>query len=1156
MINLTGDFRFGKELFEDGLYEEAILEFEKTITSFPTSEDAQRSLFYIGECFFEGEKFKQAEEKYSSLLDGYPNNSFKDRILFKLALTQSKQNKFDVSIENAEILINKYPLSSFTEQALPFFIQSYFEQKDFETVITKGQKLIKDYEKSSQIPEILLWMAKAYFAQNEQIEGENALARIITEYPDSHARWKALQLEIELLVEKEGTAKAAAELASKLGENVPRQYEEELRLKLIDYYFDLEEYEQAYKNVNELMQKFDNSSQLDFYIILKTECQLKLKNYEEILTDEKDFRKVFKESDYKENYELNLARAEYYLRNYQKANDKINEILDISRNDSIIYESKLQLAQILEETDKFNSAVISYKELLNSEYAKKDRLLFDIGNIYFEKFKDYRTAIKFYQQIIMQFSKSEYQIKAIYQTALCYEKMNKIGDAINEFAQIDLEKIDNEKFKQDIVSKKEYLIKFKRKNYESAFNKLLNSIYTFLESDNKENLQNEIISILSDDLNELETAEKLIADKGSPEYIYFKANIYLKRAEKAKTEEKSLEFEKHLKKVDDLITTLNPQTHKQWINELNLEKELLLNKKVSADIISRMEKFIIDFPDSKMNNKFILEIIKFCSKQENKEKMFKYIEILTLDKTISEYDFYRNKLELAEHYYLKKNHLYARENYEIAQSEITIRKPEIYYHYAVSLNEIGEKEQAISKLVFLVNNRGDFNEFEEAVKYLIGIFQEKGKFEEAIKYSLQIPENSRNDDFYADLYDNYLNLGNKEKAKESLMHIREKDNETLRKLADLQYETKDYEMAKYTFGELIKKDKNDLQNYDMLAHISFLQKDFLEAAKNYKVIVDKLGENFQNYENISQVALENIISLYRIENRPKAETLTKKFKDILSAENMDEITLNKGIYQIEVNLKKAEKVFNNLLKKQELKDEIKISAYFWRGVVRLKQEKIDEAEEDFKTVANSIDPEMSKQAHLKLGTINFSKENYQQALDHYYQVIEMDETGQLAFDAAKNFAFVCKTIEEWQKAIAAYEIILERWGDSELEAQTVFDIAFCYFRDKKYTKAIEMFERTISILTEKELQAEAQYWIGESYFGLEDYEKAISEFLKVGYNYSEFAQWTASAELRAGESYLNLNKKDKARRTFERIIDKYGKFSNWGKEASKRMESL
>ncbi|MDY6915079.1 MAG: tetratricopeptide repeat protein, partial [Candidatus Cloacimonadota bacterium] len=178
------------------------------------------------------------------------------------------------------------------------------------------------------------------------------------------------------------------------------------------------------------------------------------------------------------------------------------------------------------------------------------------------------------------------------------------------------------------------------------------------------------------------------------------------------------------------------------------------------------------------------------------------------------------------------------------------------------------------------------------------------------------------------------------------------------------------------------------------------------------------------------------------------------------------------------------------------------------------------------------------------------------ALSHYYYVIQNDTDGDLAFDAAKNFAYVCKTIEEWQKAVEAYQIILERWGDAELEAQTIFDIAFCHFRDKKYEKAIQMFQQSMQILEDGELKAEAQYWLAESYFGMENYEKAVTEFLKVSYNYNDYLQWAALSELRAGQVYLEAGSIEKAKRLFNRIIDKYSASSDWGREAVKILKEL
>jgi len=66
-------------------------------------------------------------------------------------------------------------------------------------------------------------------------------------------------------------------------------------------------------------------------------------------------------------------------------------------------------------------------------------------------------------------------------------------------------------------------------------------------------------------------------------------------------------------------------------------------------------------------------------------------------------------------------------------------------------------------------------------------------------------------------------------------------------------------------------------------------------------------------------------------------------------------------------------------------------------------------------------------------------------------------------------------------------------------------------------------------------------------------ETAVSELLKVGYNYPQFTQWAASAELKAGEAYQNGNQIEKAKQIYERVMSKYGKYSQWGTEASSRL---
>ena len=72
--NLFGDFQFAKELYDDGLYDEAIKEFQKVVSDYPTSKEAEESLFYIGKSYREQGRYGLAEKNINQIWQGYPNS--------------------------------------------------------------------------------------------------------------------------------------------------------------------------------------------------------------------------------------------------------------------------------------------------------------------------------------------------------------------------------------------------------------------------------------------------------------------------------------------------------------------------------------------------------------------------------------------------------------------------------------------------------------------------------------------------------------------------------------------------------------------------------------------------------------------------------------------------------------------------------------------------------------------------------------------------------------------------------------------------------------------------------------------------------------------------------------------------------------------------
>ncbi|HPR16764.1 MAG TPA: tetratricopeptide repeat protein [Candidatus Cloacimonadota bacterium] len=1153
---LSADLDFGKDLYNDQLYEEAIKEFEAVVAYSPTSEAAQEAIFYTGKCYWKRGQYALAENSFRKITEGFPNNTFRDEVLFNLASVQVMQKKYDEATLSCDELLSKYPLSNFTEQSLSLYLTSLYELQEYNRALERGRKFLRDYENSAYLPDVLLNMAKICYAANLVEEGQQMLDRISQEYPNHNAAWQGLEMQVELTEKSAGVAAAAELLEKKMSSDIPRLFEEPLRLKLALYQIELKRYLPAYQQLDKLINKFNNSADLDHYIVLYAETQLHLDKAQQVIDDYAGFKKVFRDSPLQAEYLLKIAAAYIKLNDSENAQTFIENAKAATNDAGMLYRCDLQTAGLRLQEGQLMTAIGIYQKLLDSPFAERNEILLLLGDIYFEKMVDFPKAENYYNRIISGYAPTDILNEALYKVALCYENQDKNDQALEALQQIDTASMNDADFQEKVLKRLDYLKKFKQKDYENAFNSLLESIVTFSENSDKQALKSAIIAILSQDLKNYEQALQILENDDSDTAIYNKAKLLLQLADKHQAESKNNLMQRDLADLQELTDKLDPQQQQRWISELNLKRDLIEERKVTSQLAENLNDYIHNYPQGESANEFRYQLYLYYQEQNDVPRSAIYAAVLENDGSIPETGFYAAKITLAEDYYAKDQNDQALRNYRLADSYIDLKRPQIYYHYAVTLNETGNTTEARDKLAFLINNGGHFAGFDNVINYFCNILRSIAEYDNVIKYMRMLPEEQQNDKYWKQLAEDYLISGDVENGKIALMHIVNKDYETLSRLGQLQYESGELEMAKYTFTELTERNKDDLKNYEILGRIAFQQEEYLETAQNYKVIIDKLGEKYAAYKGIKQVALENIIALYRIDNRPKAERLTDQFRKMFSDEEINQVELNRGIYQKKLDKKKALGIFTSLIKGKKVDNSTRIQAYFWRGVTQMEQNDLTGAEEDFTTVANSIDKDMSNQAHLKLGTINFSNEKYEEALEHYYKVIENDENGALAFDAARNFAYVCKTIEEWQKAIAAYQIILERWGDQKLEAQTIFDIAYCYYRDRKFKDAADMFARAIPLLKDDEVKAEAQYWIGESYFGMEDYVQSISEFLKVGYEYPKFTHWAASAELKAGEAYLEMNKKTKARQMYERIIDKYGRTSQWGTEAQKRLENL
>ena len=222
-VSLWSDLNFGKGLFNDGLYEEALKEFERVIAYSPTSDDAQEAIFLIGESYRKREQFIKAESAYNRLLEGFPGLLFRDKVLYYLAQAQFEQQDYNNTSINLKLLIDTYPNSNFSKMSLSQYLECLYEMNRYDDVIIQGRKIVKNYKEYHNIPDVLLWLASTRLKMQMPVEGKRILNEIITNHPDHISRWKAVEIQIGIIEKEKGIKKAAKSLSAQLEENITRK---------------------------------------------------------------------------------------------------------------------------------------------------------------------------------------------------------------------------------------------------------------------------------------------------------------------------------------------------------------------------------------------------------------------------------------------------------------------------------------------------------------------------------------------------------------------------------------------------------------------------------------------------------------------------------------------------------------------------------------------------------------------------------------------------------------------------------------------------------------------------------------------------------------------------------------------------------------------
>lgn len=1155
---------FAKKLFNDKLYDEALNELNNTIAQTQNAQIIDEANFLIAEIYLNKKQYNVAENAYLDLINKSltVTTSIKEKAYAQLGLINYNQQKYDKSAEYFKKLISLYSSSESAKKNIFFYLDSYYQLNNYNEVIIQGRDLLKFYPKDPLQADIMLIMAQAYYKMQIVTEAEKTINDIKNLYPNSTARAKSIELQIDLIEQSRGKKVAIEELKKTLKSPLNRNVEEKLNLRLVEYYLKENQVSEARKITEVMIEKYNFSSNLDYYYVLWMESSIELRDFQKILTKLDFIKKLFNESAYKNRAYISVAYANFYNNDTWSASSIVNEFEPKVTEEKIKYEYLNLKAQIAEKQGKFTEALDEYNYLIQYySYMGNNAVLYNkIADLYFEKFENPSQAVLYYSQMLSNTHDQDLKYKALFKIALCYEKQLNYQEALENYKKINTESLTADQRQQ--VNDKIYLLQL---FYVSNTDLLLREL---LKAQVNQNIDNQIKMsalyawALKDYNYSREMLNSLNDSRARQELI----KIKLMLAYKAFLEKDNKNMNDLFDQIDKDLNTLEADSEVK-ISAQILKSWMFNNARLNSEITIRIETYLANVNQDEyftFNNWFRYWIWTQYKQDKQYEKMNTIALKINKDWFVSSKDYEQIKLHLAEYFYLNKDYQKAITAYKMADSWLNLSNPVYYYHYTMSRYYLGFEDEAINTLKIIILNAENIPEVNSARYLIVEKSIQKKKYDIALETLLNITPGNRTDKDFQMMSTVYNLMGNNAKEKEAIMSIQNKSLDMLRRLAVLHEATNDKIMAEYTWTELSQKETDpELKAYAYfaLANLAFESPNYKTAATSYQTAFTLLNKNYETEKipySLPQMAKRMIICFYKLNNRPKAEATEKEYQVLLKQDSdaIMELKMNAGIYYLKMDPKKAEKTFNDIIKDKLTPNYVLDETYLWRGVYYLQTKKSTDAERDFLLAANSSNSNIKNQAMLKLGSYYFTKEVFDQAMDYYYAVITNDSTGVLALDAAHNFAMVAKINNEWEKAIKTYQMIIDKWGDKQITSETQFNIAFCYYKAKLYDRSIQILEQNFNFFASDDLKAEALYWIGENYFAKEEFDLAVNSFLRVGYSYPNVIKWAGISELRAGEAYLKNKQMDKAKSTLEKVVRVYGENSQAGSEARKILNTV
>lgn len=318
--------------------------------------------------------------------------------LFLVAQKAFDDGFYDVAVRYINQFIEQYPLSQKRIEANLLLGQCYFFQSQYLKAYNIFQSLLPYPEHNDAT---LFWLGETYLKGSDYHQAENQYQQLIEKYPESLYSPQA-------------------------------------------YYswgwslFEQQKYDAAKETFLKFIKLFADHLLAEDTLLKIGECAYNSLQYEEALNHFKDYVTRFPQSPHHDQAYFYIGESYFYLENYPDAITYYTKASDISRDDKIIFMSKVSIGWSYLKLSEFHQSQKFFDEakyLSQQRDMPADEILLGQATLYGE-LNDYQKALDTYNQLMDNFPQSPRIAEAHLGRANTLYLLEQYTDSINEYNQV------------------------------------------------------------------------------------------------------------------------------------------------------------------------------------------------------------------------------------------------------------------------------------------------------------------------------------------------------------------------------------------------------------------------------------------------------------------------------------------------------------------------------------------------------------------------------------------------------------------------------------------------------------------------------------------------------------------------------------------------